>query len=139
MMRTLQRTAWLLALLAVMGAPARADDLSGAGAQQRQVNAEIDAIKTGALTPSNACLAALQEMHTTEQQLVDLSGSATNAPSGSALAENEQGEAAVARDVFASDLDTASTACRGDATRACAGPAAVKAAKSCGILAQTRP
>ena len=69
---------------------------------------------------------ALQDMHTAEQQLVDLTGESTNAPSGSALAENEQGEVAVARDVFASDIDTAATACRSDAAQACAGSAAAE-------------
>ena len=138
MMTMLRRTAFL-ALVVASGPPARADEAGSEGAQQRQVNAEIDAIKTGGQPLSNACLTALQDMHTAEQQLVDLTGSASNAPSGSALAENEQGETAVARDVFASDLDTAAGACRTDAVQACAGPAAVKAAKSCGIVSRSQP
>lgn len=139
MMMTLQRTALLLALVTACGLAAHADDVTNPAVQQRQVNAEIDAIKTGGQVPSNACLGALQDMHTAEQQIVDLTGSSSNAPSGSALAENEQGEAAIARDVFASDLDTAATACRSDAAQACAGSAAVKAAKSCGILLRSKP
>ncbi len=139
MIRILRRTAVLLALWAAADPSARADDLTSAAAQQLQVNAEIDAIKTGGLAPSNACLAALQDMHTAEQQLVDLTGTSSNAPSGSALAENEQGEVAVARDVLASDLDGAAAACRTDAVKACTGPASVKAAKSCGMLSRTQP
>jgi hypothetical protein len=131
MIRMSLRTALLLVACTALAPGARADDLTGAGAQQRLVNAEIDAIRTGGLTPSNGCLTSLQEMHTAEQQLVDLSGTSTNAPSGSALAENEQGEVGVARDVLASDLDEAAGACRTDARQACAGPAAAKAAKSC--------
>lgn len=139
MIRILLRTAVMLALGAAAASQARADDLTGAAAQQRQVNAEIDAIKTGGLAPSSACLTALQDMHTAEQQLVDLTGSSSNAPSGSALAENEQGEVGVARDVLASDLDGAASACRTDAVQSCAGPAAVKAAKSCGMLSRSQP
>lgn len=141
MMTMLRRTALSLALAGATGAAtaAFADEPTGEAAQQRLVNAEIDAIKTGGQTPSNACLAALQDMHTAEQQLIDLTGSSSNAPSGSALAENEQGEVAIARDVFGSDLDAAASSCRADAAQACAGPAAVKAAKSCGIMARSPP
>ena len=139
MNRILHRTVAAAALWGSLAPLARADDLTGAGAQQRLVNAEIDAIKTGGQAPSSACLTSLQDMHTAEQQLVDLTGSSANAPSGSALAENEQGEVAVARDVLASDLDGAASACRTDAAQACAGPAAVKAAKSCGMLSRSRP
>ena len=126
----------LIALIALsaLGGVAYADDLSNAVALQRQVNAEIDAIKTTAEPPSNACVSALQEMHTAEQQLLDLTGDPSNAPSGSALAENEQGEVAVGRDVLASDLDAAASACRPDAARACSGSSAAKISKSCAIM-----
>ncbi len=139
MTRTMRRSALLLVVLGATALPARADDLTSAANTQKQVNAEIDAIRTSGETPSNTCLVALQDMHTAEQQLTDLTGSSSNAPSGSALAENEQGEVAVGRDVLASDMETAAAACRADGVTACAGTAATKAAKSCATLSHAQP
>ena len=130
-----RRFAGLLIALSMSAEGAFADDLSSAGPTQRQVNAEIDAIKVTGETPSNDCVSALQEMHTAEQQLLDLTGNPSNAPGGSALAENEQGEVAGGRDVLAADLDAAAKACELDASRACRGSNAPKALKSCAIVA----
>ena len=137
MTKAASRVTALLIALSMSANGALADDLSSAGQLQRQVNAEIDAIKTTGETPSNNCVSALQEMHTAEQQLLDLTGNPSNAPGGSALAENEQGEVAVGRDVLASDLDTAANACRPAASRACHGSNAAKVPKSCAIMSHT--
>ena len=134
MTKAISRLAGLLVAVTMSANGSFADDLSSAAPLQRLVNAEIDAIKTTGETPSNDCVSALQEMHTAEQQLLDLTGNPSNAPGGSALAENEQGEVAVGRDVLASDLDTAANACRPDASRACHGPNAVKVSRSCSIM-----
>lgn len=119
-------------------AAGHADDLGNAAPLQREVNAEIDVIKTAGETPSSECLSALQEMHTAEQQLLALTGDPSNAPSGSALAENEQGEVSVGRDVLASDLDGAASACHSDAARACKGSLAGKIAMSCTALSRLK-
>ena len=134
MTRVVTHLAGLLIALSMSVNSVFADDLSAAGPLQRQVNAEIDVIKATGEAPSSSCVSALQEMHTAEQQLLDLTGNPSNAPGGSALAENEQGEVAVGRDVLASNLDTAAHACRPDASRACDGSSAEKGSKSCVIV-----
>ena len=135
-MKTVMRNlAPLLVATGAMVGIARADDLTNAAPLQRQVNAEIDAIKISGAAPSDGCVSALQDMHTAEQELLGLTGDPSNAPSGSALAENEQGEVAVGRDVLASALDTAASACRSDSARACTG-ASGRIVKACAALAR---
>lgn len=133
-MRLLRPTTVLLVAVFAAGA-ARGDDLDRAQGTRDRVNSEIDAIRFGGVTPSNACLSALGDMHTTEDQLTDLGGDTSNAPSGSATLENRQGALAVARDVLASDMEVARDACLADAMRACAGTPAGKLAKPCAALA----
>lgn len=115
---------------------ARGDDLDQAGSVRDKVNAEIDVLSAAKVTPSDQCLSALQEMHTAESQVTQLGGDLSNAPSDSALSQNEQGEVSVARDVLASDMDNAFAACRADAVHACGGGAASALAKPCAGLAR---
>ncbi len=126
------RTITLGLLLAALGPGALADDLDRAGPYRTAVNADIDVLAAAKAQPSSACLAALDEMHTTDRQLKELTGQAEEGGSPAVIA-SQKNEIGVARDVMASDLQEAATACRPDAEQTCGrGVSAIE--KQCAAL-----
>ena len=111
---------------------ARADDLDRAGPYRAAVSAAIGVLASARVSPSTACLGALNEMHTTDGQLKELTGQAEVGGSP-AVISSQKNEIGVARDVLASDLQDAATACRPDAAQACTS-APSSLAKQCAAL-----
>lgn len=84
-----------------------------------QVNSIISVLQRSGSTPSNACVGALQEMHTTETQLKQLGGDVSELDGSSAVSDSDKAEIEIARDVFSTNIDTARTDCLPDAERTC--------------------
>jgi hypothetical protein len=110
------------------------DDLDRAAAYRNQVNAAIDVLVATKATPSSACLSALDDMHTTERQLKELTGQAGEGGSPAVIA-SQSSEIGIARDVLASDLQQAAGACRADAVRVCSADSG-RGAAQCGKVRQ---
>ena len=111
-----------------------ADDLSQAAPRQHEVDAILDVLRSTSMTPSNACISALDEMHATDHQLKELTGQLDDNGEAPQAMQSEANEVGVARDVMASDLDMAATSCRHDADAACAAATSAMG-KPCDALA----
>ena len=118
-------------MLATGVGPGWADDLDRAASYRDEVNDFIDVLSISGVPPSQACVTALDEMHTTDSQLKQLTGQLEEGGEAPQAMEGQQGEVGIARDVLASDLQTAARSCRPDAERACASAAGTKLLKSC--------
>ncbi len=120
-----------------------ADDLDRAEPYRTEVNGAIDVLTASQAAPSQSCLSAIDEMHTTDQQLKELTGNLDEGGEAPQAMQGQQNEVAVAHDVLASDLQLAAEACRPDAERACASAHAAATARTCeayeGDLANKRP
>ena len=112
-----------------------ADDLDRAQPIRDQINHVIDVLAASSAAPSTACVSALDEMHTTDGQLKQLTdGDQGDGGGPSADRQNQQNEVGIARDVLATDLHDAISTCRPDAVRACATATTASQAKLCEIL-----
>ncbi len=129
----MQKTTWIVLITFVFCSQpyARADDLDRAQGDRRLVNNEIDILSRAQALPSQSCVAALDEMHTTDEQLKQLNDQVSQGGEASQALQSEQSEASVARDVLATDLQSAASACRPDAIRVCASAASSAVAKLC--------
>jgi hypothetical protein len=121
---------WMVTMCAV---PAWSDDLDRAAPYRDEINDFIDVLSMSGVPPSQACVSALDEMHTTDGQLKQLTGQLEQGGEAAQSMVGQQSEVGIARDVLASDLQLAAEGCRPDAERACASAAAAKLLKACEV------
>jgi hypothetical protein len=121
-------------VMACFASLSRADDLERAQLYRPEVNGEIDVLVAAKATTSPRCVSALNDMHTTDEQLKALGDQAGNEDTDSAASASDQGNIAVARDVLASDMQVAADACRPEAELACANANTASLAKVCETL-----
>ncbi len=118
-------------VVAVLIAPALADDLDRAEPYRTTINGAIDVLAASNAAPSQSCVSAIDEMHVTDGQLKDLTGRLDEGGEAPQAAGGQQSEIDVARDVLASDLQSAAAACTPDTERVCANVETASVAKLC--------
>ncbi len=115
-------------------ATAFADDLDRAEPYRGEIKGLVDVLTASQTTVSAACSSALDEVETTDSQLKELGGQLEEGGVAPQALQGEQNEVGVARDVMASDLQSAVSACRPDAERACASAPSSRVAQYCEAL-----
>ena len=126
----------LAMVMTAMVAPALADDLDRAEPYRTTINGAIDVLAASNAAPSQSCVSAIDEMHVTDGQLKDLTGRIDEGGEAPQAATGQQSEIDVARDVLASDLQTAANACTPDTERVCANVESASVAKLCTVFAK---
>ncbi len=140
-LRLIKVTAPALVALCLWSPRVRADDLSHKAPVGREVAAIMDVLRVANADPSTACSSALDDMHTTDNQMRTLAGQMTDDNETEPVVQHQSGEFYIARDILASDLDTVAATCGPQARAACEAPASTTLAASCGKLrtASARP
>ena len=113
---------------------ASADDLDRAKPYRAEINGAIDILVASKVNPSQSCVSALDEMHTTDGQLKDLSSNLDEGTPSSQEQQSQQSEVGIARDVLATDLQSAVSACRPDAVEVCASATTTTVARLCEVF-----
>ena len=127
----LRSTILISLVLAASSGPAWSDDLDRAAPYRDEINGFIDVLSISGVAPSQACVSALDEMHTTDHQLKELTGQVEEGGEAPQAMEGERNEVGIARDVLASDLQSAAGSCRLDTERVCVSASGAKLLKAC--------
>ena len=122
----------LVSMVLVFGSgPASSDELDRATPYRDEINGFIDVLSISGVPPSQACVSALDEMHTTDRQLKELTGQVDEGGEAPQAMEGERNEVGIARDVLASDLQSAAGSCKLDTEHVCVTANGAQLLKAC--------
>ncbi len=115
-----------VAVLGLLCGIGQASAQDAEGSSRQNLNRVLAVLRLRMPAAGRKCLAAMEEVHRTEDQVTALSRN------GPGTEDKPNPSLDIARDVLGSDYDTATAACAPDAVRACQAPTGAAMLKACG-------